>query len=180
MPRGGVTTWMLTSQWCWCLVKLASACFARSGQVWWGARGRWTTRSLAYLGLSLTLPSIAQTREQQLAEIHSMLWIQWDSVLDGCTLSLHSGSTRFYVYLSSSTDLSYGPSLRWSYTLSRMGPQEDLENNPGITHQMPLSLSNYSTWCPGHTDPRTTKTAQLYSLCCKSGPRCLTQENPMC
>ena len=59
------------------------------------------------------------------------------------------------------------------WTLTKMellslerGPQKDLENSPGITHQMSLSLSNYSCWCPGHTDPGTTKTAQLYSLCC--------------
>ena len=49
--------------------------------------------TLVYLGQSLTPPSVAQMREQQLAEVLSMLWIQWDPVLDGYyILSLHSGS----------------------------------------------------------------------------------------
>ena len=37
--------------------------------------------------------------------------------LDGCTFSLHSSSTSLYVYLSSFTDLSYGPSPRRNYSL---------------------------------------------------------------
>ena len=39
---------------------------------------------LVYLGLFLTLPSVAQIKEQQLAEVLSMLWIQWDPISDGC------------------------------------------------------------------------------------------------
>ena len=68
--------------------------------------------------------------------------------------------------------LLYGSEL-WTLTKTELlslervhTSQEDFENNSGLTHPMPLSLSNYSSWCPGHTDPGATKATQFYSFCC--------------
>ena len=64
--------------------------------------------------------------------------------------------------------LLYGSEL-WTLTKTELLSLERVHRRILRTIQglpMPLSLSKYSTWCPGHTDPGATKTTQFHSFCC--------------